>query len=206
MHHRNDVYAVPQAAAFFLSHSGQSKHAYRTSCGILTVRIGIVFFCGLEVLSLPGSGHQLASGGLKDKQDMPGDGGVSYSMREPYVGAIEAIRRSLASRGLRVVGQLDVTKRVKQSLGIVLAPCSILFVLPLPDALSIASTHPWAASFLPLHIVVSAVGDETRIQVQNKVWLDPDEAEIAIAAALSVIQSRIAEAIGAIARRPSLVV
>jgi uncharacterized protein (DUF302 family) len=138
---------------------------------------------------------------------MPGDGGgVSYSMREPYVRAIEAIRRSLASRGLRVVGQLDVARRIERSLGIVLAPCSILFVLPLPDVLSVASTHPRAASFLPLHIVVSAVGNETRIQVQNRVCPDPDEAERAIVTSISVIQSHVSEALGAIAMRPSLVV
>ena len=132
---------------------------------------------------------------------MPGDGNVSYCMREPYAGTIEAIRRSLASRGLRVVGQLDVARRLKQSLGIVTGPCSILFVLPLPDVLSMASAHPWAASFLPLHVVVSAAGEETRIQVQNLVCPDPGESETAIAAALLVIQSRIAEAVGAIAMR-----
>ncbi len=131
--------------------------------------------------------------------------GVSYTMREPYVRAIGAIRRSLASRGLRVVGQLDVARRVERSLGIVLAPCSILFVLPLPDVLGTASMHPWAASFLPLHIVVSAVGGETRIQAQSTVCPDPDEAETAPVAAISAIQSHVLEALGAVAIRPSLV-
>ncbi len=138
---------------------------------------------------------------------MPGDlSGVSYFMREPYVRAIEVIRRSLASRGLRVVGQLDVARRVERSLGIVVAPCSILFVLPLPDVLGVASMHPWAASFLPLHILVSAVGDETRIQVPNRVCPDPDEAETELVAAISAIQSHVSEALGAVATRPRMVV
>ena len=129
---------------------------------------------------------------------MPGAAGnVGYVMREPFARANVSLRRSLASRGLKVVGQLDVARRVEKSLGIVLAPCTILFVLP--SAPFSPGAHPWTASFLPLHIVVSANGADTQIQVPNKVSGDAAET-----AAVVDIQSRVAEAIGAIAMRPSL--
>lgn len=132
---------------------------------------------------------------------MPGEtGNIGYVMREPFVRANESLRRSLASRGLKVVGHLDVARRVEKSLGIVLAPCSVLFVLPAPPFSP--GAHPWTASFLPLHIVLSANGADTQIQVQTKVC--GDLAGAAETAALVEIQARVAEAIGAIAMRPSL--
>ncbi len=138
---------------------------------------------------------------------MPGDvGSIRYSLREPFGRAFESVCRSLANRGLRVAGQLDVSRRVERSLGIVLPPCRIIFVLPDPSVLSAAGIHPWAAIFLPLHIVISGNDIQTEIQVQNRVHPGPTADAPALVGPVMETQAKIWEAIEAIAMRPSLVV
>jgi hypothetical protein len=62
---------------------------------------------------------------------MPGEvGSIKYSLREPFGVAFEAVCGSLRKQGLRVSGQLDVSRRVEQALEIALLPCQIIFVLP----------------------------------------------------------------------------
>lgn len=137
---------------------------------------------------------------------MPGDmGSIRYSLREPFERAVESVYRSLARRGVRVAGHLDVSRRVERSLGIDLPPCRIVFVLPNPAALSAAGIHPWAAIFLPLHIVISGTDAHTEIQVQNRVHAGPNSDVPALAAPIMETQAKIWEAIEAIAMRPSLV-
>src|SRR5664279_2116490 len=94
---------------------------------------------------------------------MPGEtGSIKYSLREPFERAVESVCRSLESRGLRVAGQLDVSRRVERRLGIALPPCRIVFVLP-GRLLSKESIHPWAAIFLPIHVVISGHGSHAEI-------------------------------------------
>ena len=137
---------------------------------------------------------------------MPGDvGSIKYSLREPFERAVESVCRSLASRGLRVAGQLDLSRRLEHSLGIVVPPCRIIFVLPDPSVLSRANIHPWAATFLPLHVVLSANGLQTEIQVQNRVHTNSEASAPALVIPVLETQAQISEAIEAIAMRPSLV-
>ena len=138
---------------------------------------------------------------------MPGDmGSIKYALREPFDRAVESVLRSLTNRGLRVVGQLDVSGRVERSLGIVLQPCRIVFVLPDSTSLSTASIHPWAAIFLPFHIVISGNDAQTEIQVQNRVHTGLEAAAPALVTPVMETQAQISEAVEAIAMRPSLVV
>ena len=138
---------------------------------------------------------------------MPGNmGSVRFSLPEPFERAVESVCSSLASRGLRVAGQLDVSLRVERSLGIVLAPCKIVFVLPHPSVLSAANIHPWAAVFLPLHVVISGCGTQTEIQVQSRVHTAPEADAAALVAPVVETQAQIWQAVEAIAMRPSLVV
>jgi hypothetical protein len=70
---------------------------------------------------------------------------------------------------MRLAGQLDVSGRLQQSLGIALAPCRLLFVLPGPTRLSAGTIHPWATVFLPLHVVISGIEGRSEIHIPNKV-------------------------------------
>jgi uncharacterized protein (DUF302 family) len=138
---------------------------------------------------------------------MAGDvGSIRYSLREPFERAVESVCASLANRGLGVAGQLDISRRVERHLGIVLPACKIVFVLPDPSALSTANIHPWAAIFLPLHIVISGNDTQTEIEVQNRVHPGSEDTAPALAAPIVQTQTEILAAIEAIAVRTSPVV
>ena len=137
---------------------------------------------------------------------MPGDAGsIEYSLREPFERAVDIVCISLASRGLRVAGQLDVSLRIERALGIVPIPCRIVFVLPSAATLSTDNSNPQAALFLPLHVVFSSKEAQTEIWVQNRVQAGPEVASSALFGPVMEAQSKIAEAIEAIAMRPSIV-
>lgn len=137
---------------------------------------------------------------------MPGcEGSIQFSLREPFDRAVASVCRSLTNRGLLVTGQLDISGRVEHSLGIVLPPCRIVFVLPDPSAPGAAKIHPWAAVFLPFHIVISSQGPQTEILVPNRIHGTPETAGMAFLAPVSEMQGELAKAIEAIAMRPSLV-
>jgi uncharacterized protein (DUF302 family) len=151
-------------------------------------------------------GDQLASDAVEVNQSMPGDvGSIKYSLLEPFDKAVGSVCRSLENRGLRVVGQLDVARRVERHLGIALPPCKILFVLPGTATLTRLGIHPWAAVFLPLHVVVSCKGGETEIEIQNRVHSGPQAGDTSVVAPVVELQAQISNAIEAIAMRPSLV-
>jgi uncharacterized protein (DUF302 family) len=137
---------------------------------------------------------------------MPGGAGsIQYSLREPFDRAVASVCRSLTNRGLRVAGQLDMSERVELSLGIVLPPCRIVFVLPDPSSPGTDKIHPWAAVFLPFHVVISSQGAQTEILVQNRIHATPETDGPALIAPVSEMQGEIVKAIEAIAMRPSLV-
>lgn len=133
-----------------------------------------------------------------------GTGSIKYSLRESFDLAVESVCRSLRSRGLQVAGQLDVSRRVERALGIVLPPCKIVFVLPNPSKSSTSSMHPWAAIFLPLHVVISGSDAQTEIQVQNRVHERHEAASPELFGPVMETQTQVCEAIDAIATRPSM--
>jgi uncharacterized protein (DUF302 family) len=140
------------------------------------------------------------------QQAMPGDtGSIKYSLREPFECAVESVCRSLRSRGLQIAGQLDVSRRVERALRIAMPPCRIVFVLPNPSAPSTVSIHPWAAIFLPLHVVISGRDGQAEIQVQNRVQAG-HEAVPALFGPVMATQAQISEALDSIAIRPSILV
>lgn len=142
----------------------------------------------------------------RSRHSMPGEmGSIEYSSREPFERAVQAVCISLASRGLRIAGQLDVSKRIERALGIVPSPCRIVFVLPNASTLSAGNIHPWAAMFLPLHIVISGQEAQTGILVQNRIQPGPVSASPPLFGPVMEAQAQIAEAIEAIAMRPSVV-
>ena len=137
---------------------------------------------------------------------MPGDvGSIEYTLREPFERAVETVCKSLASRGLRVAGQMDVSRRISRALGIVPAPCRIVFVLPGSSLLNPDTAYPWAAIFLPLHIVISGNGCWSEIQVQNRVQTSAETVAPAFFGPVMEAQAQVAEALEAIAMRPSIV-
>jgi hypothetical protein len=138
---------------------------------------------------------------------MPSDvASIRYSLREPFERALDIVCESLSVRGLRVAGQLDVSRRLERAFGIVLPPCRVVFVLPSSSSLNTGGICPWASVFLPLHVVLSSNAGQTEIQVQNKVHAGYEVAAPAFLDHVMETQTLIAEAIDAIATRPSMLI
>ena len=64
--------------------------------------------------------------------------------------------------------------------------------------------HPWAAVFLPLHVVISGSDAQTEIQVQNRVHARHEAASPELFGPVMETQTQVCEAIDAIATRPSM--
>jgi uncharacterized protein (DUF302 family) len=135
---------------------------------------------------------------------MLADGTIKYSSQEPFARSVQAICSSLRSHGMRVAGQLDVSRRLERSLYIILAPCRVVFVLPALTALSAETIHPWAAVFLPLHIVISGDDCRSEIRIPNTLRTGRNAGGSTPYGPIVEAQRQLIEAIEAVAVRPSV--
>jgi uncharacterized protein (DUF302 family) len=135
---------------------------------------------------------------------MLAEGSVPYSMAMPVEAAIEAVCNSLRKRGIRLAGQLDVSGRLEESLGIVLPPCRLLFVLPGPASSNTGTIHPSAAVFLPLHVVISGNRIQSEIRIANGIQAEANAAPPTTYAPVWELQREILEALESVAMRSSV--
>jgi hypothetical protein len=117
---------------------------------------------------------------------------------------MEAVCESLRSRGVRIAGHMDVACRIERTLGIALAPCRILFVLPDSASWRGGAIHPWAASFLPIHVVISECGRHSEVDIQNRLQTVPGELAPGVFGPVTEAQRQVSEAVEAVAAKPSL--
>ena len=125
-------------------------------------------------------------------------------MAAPFEAAIEIVCNSLRTRGMRLVGQLDVSGRLEQSLAISVPPCRLLFVLPGPNSLSTDTIHPWAAVFLPLHVVISGNEIESEVRIPNSIQADASAAPPATYSPVLELQRELFDALESVAVRSSV--
>lgn len=128
---------------------------------------------------------------------------VTYSLSEPLDKAVEIICKSMVSRGLELRGQLDVSGYLERVLGISLPACRVVFVMPNCEKLSAQNIHPWAAIFLPQHVVISENAAHTTIYVQNRIH--STKPADGLLKPIIETQAQILEALEAVATRPSMV-
>ena len=88
---------------------------------------------------------------------------TTYSIPESFEAALKLIRAALARAGLSVPAELDISGRIQRSLGIGMARCKVLYVGANQSILEAINVCPAVGIFLPLHIVVSARGEQTEI-------------------------------------------
>jgi uncharacterized protein (DUF302 family) len=128
------------------------------------------------------------------------DGGVvTFCISQPFSDAVRCVTAALSIRGLSVIADLDVARRVRHTLGITLPSCKILYVWP--AATRVEDVAAGAAVYLPLHVVLTSRRSETDINVAA---ITPDIHELARAAVMRV-QSEVLQALEGISMRMSLV-
>ena len=105
-------------------------------------------------------------------------GTVTFSTAEPLADTLPALRAAFSGQGFRIVTEFDVSHRVKETLGITLPPCKILYLWPgtaIGEAVS-----PATAVFLPLHIVVADHGHRSDISLVRDIEDEPQCADDSI--------------------------
>ena len=128
---------------------------------------------------------------------------TTYSIPESFEAALKLIRAALARAGLSVIGELDISGRIQRSLGIGMAQCKVLYVCSKQSILEAINVCPAVGIFLPLHIVVSARGEQTEIHLLASLLADNDNPSPAVATPLNRFRDEISRAIEKVAMRRS---
>lgn len=124
-------------------------------------------------------------------------------MPEPFEDALQSLRTSLQRGNVRVSSELDVSRRIAQSLGVRPPRCRILYVWP---SASIATgLPPEIAVALPLHIVVASHGERTDIYVQSRVRAGLGGTKHRACSIILATQAQILQVLEEIAMRAALV-
>jgi uncharacterized protein (DUF302 family) len=92
---------------------------------------------------------------------------TKYSIPEPFDEAVRSLRRVLGEAGLKITGELDFSGRLRSRLLVGTTPCLVLFAAPRTPVFTGSSGDPGVAALMPLHIVVSARGQQTEVHVLN---------------------------------------
>jgi uncharacterized protein (DUF302 family) len=128
---------------------------------------------------------------------------VTFSTTEPYKDVVRSLRAELAGRGLRIISELDLSRRIEQTMGIRLLPCRILYVWP--DPALAADTYPAAAVVLPLHVVIASAGAQTEIRVQGRIRCEQRTASDLIESTVMDSQAEVMRSLATVAMRLTLI-
>lgn len=90
----------------------------------------------------------------------------SYILEERFPKALKLIRTALGSMEVAVVGELDITEKPHPGASSLSRSTILLVDCPLLDLEALALDRA-AAVFLPLHVLVSAAGEQTKVSVVN---------------------------------------
>jgi uncharacterized protein (DUF302 family) len=132
------------------------------------------------------------------------DAGINvFSTPGPYEDVVRSVRAAIEKRRLRIVSELDVSRRIEKTLGIRLPPCRILFVWP--DPALAADVYPVAAIALPLHVVVASRGAHSEIRLQGRIRPEQRTANDLIRSAVVDTQAELMQSLETVAMHLSLV-
>jgi uncharacterized protein (DUF302 family) len=92
---------------------------------------------------------------------------VTFSIREPYPVALRLVRRALNQHGLLAAAELDVSSRIREELGVVVAPCTVLLVDDPTLLLEGIVFHRGAALWIPQRVVISGNERHTEVFVRS---------------------------------------
>jgi uncharacterized protein (DUF302 family) len=130
---------------------------------------------------------------------------TTYLVPEPFEQALLALRRVLAQANLPVTGELDMSRRLRESLLIGLTPLRVLFIAAPPWTFSRLAEAPGIVALTPLHVVVSARGSQTEIHFLRTVPTDLSPVDEPVMRAIHRLQDRITQAVERIGMRATLV-
>jgi uncharacterized protein (DUF302 family) len=124
-----------------------------------------------------------------------------FSIAEPHEKALKLLRDTFAQEGLGIAMELDLSARIRRSLGINLAPCRVLFVDCPLLVLQAVALDASAATLLPLHVVVSGSGPKTLVHCREPAGAQAADLPVEVRAPIRRLQARLSEAVSRIGIR-----
>ncbi|HJT86893.1 MAG TPA: hypothetical protein VJ732_03530 [Bryobacteraceae bacterium] len=119
----------------------------------------------------------------------------TFTIAEPFEEAVRCVRSVLSSRGLKIVGELNVSGRIRKELRVGTAPCRLLLVCPRASVWESLGGDPGGMALTPLHVVLSGRGLHTEVHVLKTIPVSNDPLDQPVLAAWSRLQEEITEAI-----------
>lgn len=101
---------------------------------------------------------------------------VVYVVQARFAKAVKQLRSSLEAAGLAIISETDISASTRTSLGMELAPCSVLSVTCPFLLLQALVMDPALLTLIPLHVVAIEKDHWTRIYVLNAAGLGSDVA------------------------------
>jgi uncharacterized protein (DUF302 family) len=129
---------------------------------------------------------------------------LRYTVRERFETVVEALRNALEARGLRLAAQMDMSSRIRRTLGITLPACMVIFVASRPGSLAAEPVSGFAATCFPMHLVIAEHTAQTWVHVQDRVSAQRLASETEDWALAAETQRQVIEAIETVATRVSV--
>lgn len=126
---------------------------------------------------------------------------LSYTVAEPYDGAVRMVRQALARQELSVVAEFDVARRFRRELGTVLAPSLVLYVDDPALLLEATVFHRGASLLIPQPVVISGDGRASEVLVMSAGAQVAANLPRPVVAPLRKLHARIVKALEAVGER-----
>ena len=126
-------------------------------------------------------------------------GTLRFVVDGSFDSALNRIRRTLADDHLCVAAEIDVKQRIKQSLDMKVPRCRVLLVDNPGFMLEIGAVNRASGIFVPLHLVVSAIGDRTLVYLLNLDHVHDGDLPMGVKRPLIELHHQVGRSIGKIA-------
>jgi uncharacterized protein (DUF302 family) len=126
---------------------------------------------------------------------------TAFVLDSPFDSALIRIRRALREDNLCIAAEIDAAQRIKRSLQIDVSPCRILFMDNPLFTLEATAIDRASGVFIPLHLVVSGVGERTLIHLLSPDYVSCAELPIGIRTPVAGLQRQLLRTLKRIADR-----
>lgn len=126
---------------------------------------------------------------------------TAFVINSPFNSALPRIRRAIRNDQLSIAAEIDAAQRVKRTLEIYVPPCRVLLVDNPAFMLETTAIDRASGIFIPLHLVVSGVGNCTLVHILNPEHIRNSDLPIGIRAPVLDLQRQVLRSLGRIAER-----
>ncbi len=126
---------------------------------------------------------------------------TAFVVDSPFDSALPRIRRAIRADELCIAGEIDAAQRVRHALEIYVPPCRVLLIDNPAIMLETTAIDRASGIFIPLHLVVSGVGNRTLVHMLNLEHIRHSDLPIGIRAPVLDLQRQIFRSLGRIAER-----